>query len=43
MNYRIERHLKEIDVIDNNEIILKVKYRDTFLVELHINFTKRKD
>jgi hypothetical protein len=40
MNYRIERHLKEIDVIDNNEIILKVKYRDTFFGRTTYQFYK---
>lgn len=41
MNCRIERHLKEIDVIDNDEVILKVKYRDTFFGRTIYQFYKK--
>ncbi len=40
MNYRIERHFKEIDVIYKSEIILKVKYRDTFFGRTIYQFYK---
>jgi hypothetical protein len=40
MNYRIERHLKEIDVFYNNEVILKVKYRDAFFGRTIYQFYK---